>query len=290
MSKPKILIIGATGKVGGETLRLLSEHKDVEVIAAVRSDDQVSMFEAQGISARHLDLDNSTTLSEALKGVDRALLLTGYSVDMIKQSKRFVDEAKRQGVDQIVHIGASGAPTAEVAHWGWHQMVEAYIEQQDFRYAHLRPEAYMQNVTGPGYRWLNDKTLTHYIGDATWSWVDAYDVAAVAAQTLLNPGRYNKQIIPLGYDAKTMVEVATVLSDVSGKQIEAHADNPDNFYKAAIESGADPAYMHCVYTQFKLDAAGEIPGTGTVFDNFEAIVGRKPTTWDIFAKREQNII
>ena len=33
------------------------------------------------------------------------------------------------------------------------QFVEAYIEQQGFSYTHLRPEAFMQNITGPGYRW-----------------------------------------------------------------------------------------------------------------------------------------
>ncbi|MEM6821160.1 MAG: NmrA family NAD(P)-binding protein [Verrucomicrobiota bacterium] len=285
-SKPNILVIGATGKVGGEVVRLLQQEEGIHVIAAVRHPDKASPFEEQGIETRIVDLDDVNTLPAVLKGVDRALLLTGYSVDMLKQSKRFLDEAKRQEVDHIVHIGASGAPTAEVAHWGWHQMVEAYIEQKGFRYTHLRPEAYMQNVTGPGYRWLNDDVITHYIGSATWSWVDCLDVAAMAAQALLKPETFDGKTIPLGYDSQTMDGVAAILSRKLGRTITAQADSPDHFYQAAVESGADPAYMHCVYTQFKLDSEGKIPGAGTVFNNFEELVGRPPITWEAFAARE----
>lgn len=51
------------------------------------------------------------TLAPALNQGDRAILLTGYSVDLLKQSKTFIDAAKQTDVQHIVHIGASGAPT-----------------------------------------------------------------------------------------------------------------------------------------------------------------------------------
>jgi uncharacterized protein YbjT (DUF2867 family) len=116
------------------------------------------------------------------------LLLTGYTVDMLRQSKRFLDTAQQTGVKHIIHIGASTAPTNEVAHWDWHQFIEAYIEKLGFSYTHLRPEAFMQNLFGFG--WLNNGVITNYIGNARWSWVDCYDLAAVVAQTLLHPEKY----------------------------------------------------------------------------------------------------
>ena len=39
-----------------------------------------------------------------LKGVERLFLLTGYTVDMLVQSKAIVDEAKKAGVKHIVHL------------------------------------------------------------------------------------------------------------------------------------------------------------------------------------------
>ncbi|MEL6579630.1 MAG: SDR family NAD(P)-dependent oxidoreductase, partial [Cyanobacteria bacterium J06621_12] len=43
------------------------------------------------------------------------------------------------------------------------------------------------------------------------------------------------------------------------------------------------AYMNCVYTQFELNVADKIPEADATFNNFEAIVGRKPNTWQDFA-------
>jgi len=289
-TQSKILVLGATGKVGGETLRQLQLAGDSQPIATVRNPDQVKAFQDRGIEAVVLDLDQPETLLPALQGIDRALLLTGYSVDMLRQSKRFIDAAKTAGVQHLVHVGASTAPTNEVAHWGWHQMVEAYIEQQGFSYTHLRPEAFMQNITGPGYRWLDGNVIRHYVGEASWSWIDCNDLALVAAHALREPEKYAGQVIPLGYDAKTFAEVAEILSQVTGQAITAEARAPEEFLENALASGADLAYMTCVYTQFKLNGEDKIPNADATFDNFEAITGRTPTTWQTFAQQQRERI
>jgi NAD(P)H dehydrogenase (quinone) len=289
-TQPTILVLGATGKVGGETVRQLQAAGDSRVLAAIRSPNKAEPFQAQGIETVVLDLDQPDTLAPALQGVDRALLLTGYSVDMLRQSKRFIDAAKQAGVQHLVHIGASSAATNEVAHWGWHQFVEAYIQQQGFSYTHLRPEAFMQNVTGPGYRWLDGNVIRHYVGEVRWSWIDCQDLAIVAAHTLREPQKYAGQIIPLGYDAKTFDEIAEILTEVIGKPFYAEARPPEEFLENALATGADPAYMTCIYTQFKLNAAGAIPNADATFDNFEAITGRQPTTWREFAQQNKVLI
>lgn len=282
---PTILILGATGKVGGETARLLAETKDVHTIAGVRSPEKAQHLAEKGIELRVLDLDRHDTLAPALQGVNRAFLLTGYSVDMLKQSKAFLDAAKQAGVEHVVHSGASSAPTNEVAHWGWHQFVERYIEALGFSFTHLRPEAFMQNLTGFG--WLKDGAIAHYIGHTRWSWVDCDDLALVAAETLHNPERHAGQIYPLGYDAVSIPEVAAILTEVVGKPFWEETHPPEEFLETMLKSGADPAYIHCVYTQFKLNIANAIPNADATFDNFEAITGRKPTTWRDFAQRHK---
>lgn len=283
--KPNVLVLGATGKVGGEVVNQLIDDEDINVIAATRSPEKAQAFKDKGIESVILDLNNPDTIVPALKNIDRTLLLTGYTVDMLRQSKRFLDTAKHAGVKHIVHIGASTAPTNEVAHWGWHQFIEAYIEKLDFSYTHLRPEAFMQNLFGFG--WLNNGVITNYIGNARWSWIDCYDLAAVVVQTLLYPDKYGSQTIPLGYDAKTMDEVAQVLTEVVGQPFKTEDRPPQEFLNNALQEGKEGiypnAYMNCVYTQFELNQADKIPEADRTFDNFEAITGRKPNTWKDFA-------
>lgn len=284
-SKPKILVLGATGKVGNQTAHLLAQTSDIQVIAGIRSPEKAKQLGDRNIEIRHLDLDRQETLAPALEGIDRALLLTGYSVDMLKQSKAFIDAAKQAGVQHIVHIGASGAPTNEVAHWGWHQFIERYIEALGFSFTHLRPEAFMQNLIG--YGWLNQGVITNYIDNARWSWIDGDDLARVAAETLRQSDRHAGKTYPLGYDTATMQEVAEILTDAVGKPFRLEARSPEEFLETMLKSGGDPAYMHCVYTQLKLNAANKIPCADATFDNFEAIVGRQPTSWREFAAKHR---
>ena len=285
MTKQNILVLGATGKVGGAVVDQLVDNKDVNVVAATRSPEKAQVLKDKGVDSVILDLDKPETIAPALKDIDRAVLLTGYTVDMLRQSKRFLDTAQQKGVKHIVHIGASTAPTNEVAHWGWHQFIEAYIEKLGFSYTHLRPEAFMQNLFGFG--WLNKGVITNYIGNARWSWIDCYDLAAVTVQTLLHPEKYNGQTIPLGYDAKTMDEVAQILTETIGKPFTTETHPPKEFLHNVLQEGIDAiypnAYMNCVYTQFELNVADKISEADRTFDSFEAIVGRKPNTWHDFA-------
>ncbi len=289
-TKRRILVIGATGQVGGEVVRTLAGAADVQVLAAVRRDDQAHAMRDLGTEPIHLDLDDRDTVEAAVQGVDGILLMTGYTVDMMKHSKRVIDAAKRAGVDHIVHIGASGADTAEVAHWGWHRMIEAYIETKGFRFTHIQPEAFMQNLLGFG--WLQGGALTNLIGNARWSWVDARDVAALAAAALKDPDAFGGQVWRLGYDAATMAEVADRIGTLAGRSVETAPLDPQVFYDGAVGAGADPAYMACIRDQFRLNAAGAIPNADQIFDAaaFQRAVGRAPATWADFVARNADAL
>src|SRR5258707_4532800 len=77
-------------------------------------------------------------------------MLTGDSIDMMRQSKEFLNIAKNAGVKYIVHLGACGDNDTRVAHYAWHQFIERYIRWCGFSFTHLRPEVFMQNMLGYG--------------------------------------------------------------------------------------------------------------------------------------------
>ncbi|MGI4741983.1 MAG: SDR family oxidoreductase [Janthinobacterium lividum] len=287
-TKPTVLITGATGQIGGDVLRRLQGDTSITLVAAVRSADKGAPLEAQGIRTVILDFDKEETLAPALVGIDRALLVTGYTVDMLRQSKAFLDQAKQAGVQHIVHLGACGRDDTTVAHWAWHQLVERYIEWSGFSFTHLRPETFMQNLLSyGGTQVVNQGVIKQFTGEARLSWVDAEDVALVAVQALLHPEQHAGQVYRLGYDAKSYGEIAAIMQQTLGEPFRYEALPPEIFLENMRAAGAEMAYMGCVYEHYKRYAAHTIPGADDTFDNFPAITGQEPVRWADFVQKHR---
>ena len=286
--RSKILITGATGQVGGRTLDYLRSHSEVEIVAAVRSPAKAASFNAQGIATVILDLDDESTHPPALEGIDRLFVVTGYTVDMLRQSKALLDNAGKAGVRHVVHLGACGRDDTTVAHWAWHQFVERYIEWRGFSYTHLRPETFMQNVLSyGGKRAINDGVITAFVQGARLSWVDIDDVAQVAALALVRPELHAGKTYRLGYDAVTFDELAALMTRIVGQPVRYQPLAPEVFLQSMSDAGAEMAYMGCVYDHWKRYAAGAIPGADDTFDNFPEITGKQPTRWVDFIERHK---
>ena len=289
LHKPTVLITGATGQIGGDTLRNLLTDETITLVAAVRSPAKAKPFEDQGIRTVILDFDKEETLAPALQGIDRALLVTGYTVDMLRQSKAFLDQAKKSGVQHMVHLGACGRDDTTIAHWAWHQFVERYIEWSGFSFTHLRPECFMQNLLSyDGTQAVKAGVIEQYTGDTPFSWVDGEDVARVAAQALLNPAKHAGQTYRLGYDVQSYGDIADIMTRVLGQPFSYNPQSPDVFLENMRAAGAEMAYMTCVHDNFTRMAARQIPGADETFDNFTEITGRQPVRWEDFVQKHRS--
>jgi NAD(P)H dehydrogenase (quinone) len=77
-NKPRVLVMGATGQVGGSVASLLGKEPQLEVVAAARNPAKASHL---GVAVVLLDLDRIETFPPALEGIDRLFMATGYTVD-----------------------------------------------------------------------------------------------------------------------------------------------------------------------------------------------------------------
>jgi NAD(P)H dehydrogenase (quinone) len=281
-NKPRVLIMGATGQVGGSVASLLAREPQLDVVAAARNPEKAAHL---GMPVVLLDLDKIETFAPALEGVDRLFMATAYTVDMLRQSKDLVNMAKEASVKQIVHLGACGDDDTRVAHYGWHQFVERYIEWSGVTFTHLRPEIFMQNLLGyGGESYVRGGVIRHYVGDARLSWVDCDDVAAVAAACLADPERHAGQTYRLGYDAKNYHEVAETFTEVLGQPFSYEPRPPAEFLRNVLAAGAEPAYMRCVFESYSDLTQGKDLGADQVFENFTPITGGQPRTIADFAR------
>jgi len=205
---------------------------------------------------------------------------------MMRQSKDFLNIAKKAGVKHIVHLGACGDNDTRVAHYAWHQFIERYVEWCGFSFTHLRPEIFMQNLLGyGGASFVVNGVIHYYIGKSRWSWVDIEDISAVAAECLADSETHSGQTYRLGYEAATFDDVARIFTEVIGQPFRYEARSPEEFYRDVRAAGAEPAYMKCVHDSYVDLTACTAVKPDEIFDNLPGIIGRKPKTLADFARK-----
>lgn len=122
-----VLVLGVTGQVGKRVATNLKKRKANFSVGSRRKANLRELADQFG-SSRLIDLDDPRTFDEALNNVTSIFLISGYTVDMLVQSKSLIDAAKRSGVNHIVHLGAFTTDHDSYATvFAWHQMIEAYL-------------------------------------------------------------------------------------------------------------------------------------------------------------------
>src|SRR3981081_2499611 len=92
-NKPRVLILGATGRTGSKVIAELERINSVQVVYSSRKLNQVEAWRRDGKDAVLLDLDQPETFPEALIGIDRLFLITGNTGAMVTHSKTGGDRA-----------------------------------------------------------------------------------------------------------------------------------------------------------------------------------------------------
>ena len=235
-----ILITGASGTVGTETVRAL-QAKSADFRVGVRSAEKAAQLGAGWVE---FDWDRPATHAAALRGVETLFLLPPVSEEQAAQGKALVGAAKRAGVRRIVKLSVIGADTEPGITIGrMHREVERAMQGSGVAWTILRPTFFMQNfVNFYGLDPRADHTVYMPWGDGKASWVDARDVGEVAATVLTARGHEGKVYDLTGPEALGAQEVLTILGGALGKGY-AYVDVPEDAARQAMLDMRMPAWM-----------------------------------------------
>jgi NAD(P)H dehydrogenase (quinone) len=278
--RPTILVLGSTGQIGNLIAKQLEENNDIRLRFCSRREEAVDQLREKGKEAVRLDLDDPSTFALALAGVDRAFLLTGYTIAMLTQSKTFVDAAKKAGVKHIVHLGIFGEWDTTDPHFVWHQMIETYIKASGIAWTNLHPNVFMENLLGATTPEGNQLKL--YWGTARVGWVAASDIAAMAATILLQgPEAHNERNYWMSTDVLDGSEVVSILSETTGLDITFSPQGAEEFQAlvSAPGSTAEPWYAEGGTDFMRQVADGRMGYIGTVRDDVPYVLGRPAVTF-----------
>lgn len=103
----KILVTGATGHLGRQTVDALLKRTPAEnIVALARDPAKAADLAKQGIEIRQGDYTDTASLKSAMQGVGRLLMVsTTMFTDTVTQHRNIVDAAKSADVRHIVYTG-----------------------------------------------------------------------------------------------------------------------------------------------------------------------------------------
>ena len=288
-SSRSLLVLGVTGQVG----TLVAQHlkrSEVHFSVGTRRKANLEELAHQFGASRFIDLDDPGTFDEALKNVTGIFLVTGYTVDMLVQSKTLIDAAKRNDVNHIVHLGAfTRERDTYTTVFAWHQMIDAYLRESGIAWTTLHPNIFMQSflsvwsIKGAVYNAYTSKAV---------GFTALEDVAEAAAVILMEgPDKHNGKDYWFSADVLDPQQVAETLTAATGHQFTAAVRDPERFLKEmALPPGStfEPAYAKGGIELFREVEHGRMAYIGSVADDTKKVLGRDPLLLRDWAKLHAN--
>ena len=268
----RILVVGASGTVGSELSRLLAAQGETVVKATSR--------QPLGADQVLVDLASQAGVKAAFEGVDRAFVLSppGYANQEALLAP-LIDEAKARGLDKVVLMSAMGANADENSPL---RKAERRLEASGLAYNIIRPNWFMQNFNT---FWLHGIQSAGQIllpvGSAKGSFIDARDIAAVAARLLTSDAFANRDFDLTGPRALDHAEVAAILTQATGRPIGYTDITPEAMLQGLMGAGLPKDYADMLLLILGFFKAGYAERTT---DAVLQITGRAPRTIEQYAK------
>lgn len=221
-----ILVLGGTGKVGRRLARHLRD-----------TGRKVRKASRSGCDVR-VDLDDPETWAPALDGITAAYLVEPdlqACLDGRGHIPGFVAEAVSAGVRRLVLLSAPGAETDEsLPLWS----AERAVRGSGVDWTILQPTWFAQNFSEamflPG---VLSGTLSPPTGDGRVPFVDAEDIAEVAASALTEDGHSGQVYELTGPRSIGFGEAADLIARATGRTIRYVDVDPEVYVEQQVAAG-----------------------------------------------------
>ncbi|MEV0438514.1 NAD(P)H-binding protein [Streptomyces spectabilis] len=277
MTEPlTVLVTGATGTTGSRVAARLSGLGHTVRAASRRA--------GAGPGRVGFDWYDPDTHAEALRGADRVYLVPPVAEpEPAAVMGPFLERARAAGVTRVVLLGSSAIEAGGPGAGRVHQLL---ADGGPFdQWAVLRPSWFMQNFTGdhPHATGIRDEgVLTTATGDGRVGFVDADDIAAVAARALTDPVAPGPDLVVTGPEALTYAEVAAVVTRVTGRAVRHRAVSPDALAARLTGLGMPAAFARLLAA---LDDGISGGAQDRVTDTVERVTGAAPRSFaEMYAK------
>jgi uncharacterized protein YbjT (DUF2867 family) len=275
-----ILVVGATGTNGREVVKQLSA-RGVPVRALVRSAEKTPDLRLPNVELVRGDLGDPTSLDAALRGVDRAFIVTAVDQRCVEWFGNFFDAARRAGGPHVVKFSGMGAGSADTPIMRQHRETDDRLQRSGLPWTILRPNSFHQNMLWSADSIKQQGAFYLPLGDARQSLVDVRDIAAVAVDVLTGKGHEGQVYELTGPESLSYQDVAATLAKVLGKPVRSVPVTPEAARELMLKSGMPEWNAAALTDLYKVFASGAYARTT---DTAARLLGRPPRSFEQFAR------
>ncbi|RFU84377.1 SDR family NAD(P)-dependent oxidoreductase [Streptomyces triticagri] len=263
-----ILVLGATGKTGRRLVARLRDTGGARVRAASRSGETA------------FDWTRPDTWEPAFAGAGAVYLVAPDDPSPVRE---FVQRATESGVRRFVALSGHGIEKAGPDFGQGMVAGEEAVRTSGVEWTVLRPNNFFQNFDED--LWLpplRAGRLALPIGAMPEPFIDADDVAAVAAKTLTEDGHAGRVYELSGPRALTFAEATRTIAEAAGRPIRYEELTPAAHRAELVAEGWPEAAADALGAMFALHRAGH---TAEVTDDVHRVLGRPPADLAPWAQR-----
>lgn len=271
-----IAITGATGQLGRLVVEgLLASQPASSIVAIVRDPAKASAWAARGVQVRQGDYTQPAALAQALKGVDKLLLISSSEVGQrTAQHRNVIDAARQAGVKLVAYTSILRADSSPLGLAREHRETEALLRASGLPHVLLRNGWYTENYTGSASAAVQHGAVLGSAGTGRYSFAARADYAAAAVAALTQEGQAGRVYELAGDTAYTLTDYAAEIARLSGKPV-VYQDLPEAEYAKALVQIGLPDFVAAMLAESDVGAS-----KGALFDEGRALsrlIGR-PTT------------
>jgi uncharacterized protein YbjT (DUF2867 family) len=266
-----ILVTGATGNIGSELVRALTQSG--EPVRALARSAQPSHNGVEYVTG---DLNEPDSIRSALTAVRGLFLLPGY-----QGMSGTLAQAKAAGVEHVVMVSSSSIEGGEASNAITKYMMdsEQAVRDSGLPWTFLRSFGFMSNAL----EWIPQLQAGDVVR-ASWpdvpiAVIDPHDIAAVAAVALTSPGHAGRSYILSGPEPLRPADRVAILGEVLGRPLTFEAQ-PDDEARAEMSKAMPADYVDAFFRFYSGGTLDESQPRPDVRD----VTGRPPRTFRDWAR------
>lgn len=288
MTRPMILVTGATGRTGSVVVaELLKSGYPVRAMVR-REDARSAALRERGAEIAVADMCDFERVAAAMRGVRRAYWLPPYDPAMLTGAAVFATAAKEARLEAIVALSqwlASPAHPTPVTRQHW---------LADRLFAMI-PDVAL-TIVNPGFfadlPYLVTIRMAAHLGLMPWMFGDSRtappsvdDIGRVAAAALMDPARHaGRTYRPTGPTLLSGADMAAILSRVFGRTVRAVPTPVWLFLKGAYLDGQPFAVLSAMAHYIEDHRRGAF-AMGAPNDDVSRATGRPAESFEAVARR-----